>query len=183
MTRIAAIILAGGASSRMGQDKALIDWGGRRAVDRVADLAAAAGAADVLVAGGDYGLPFVDDPAPGAGPVAGLIAAVAVLAGRGIDRALILAVDAPTLRPQDVARLSNAPAPGACYEGLPLPMSLQLSAIPADAAHDWPLMRLVERVGLARLPCPPQALARVRGANTPQERARLLADDGRSRKY
>jgi molybdopterin-guanine dinucleotide biosynthesis protein A len=37
--RFEAVILAGGASSQMGADKALLDWGGARAVDLVAGLA------------------------------------------------------------------------------------------------------------------------------------------------
>ena len=42
--QLGAIILSGGASSRMGVDKAAMDWLGRRAVDRVADLAFEVGA-------------------------------------------------------------------------------------------------------------------------------------------
>jgi molybdopterin-guanine dinucleotide biosynthesis protein A len=173
--RLGAVILVGGASSRMGTDKASLDWGGRRAVDRVADLARAAGAHTVLAAGRDLGLPFVPDP-PGGGPVAGTLAGLARLAGEGFERALVLAVDAPTARPEDLAPLLSAADPGAAYEGLPLPMVVTLAAVPFDVPGDWPLMRLAERTGLARIACPPEAWPRLRGANTPEERVVLLAD-------
>ncbi|MGA0600276.1 molybdenum cofactor guanylyltransferase [Caulobacter sp. KR2-114] len=173
---LGAIILAGGGSSRMGADKALQDWGGRRAVDRVADLARALGAAPVIVSGGDYGLPFVPDPAPQAGPVAGVLAAALALREAGATRALVLAVDAPTLRPADVAPLLAAPAPGAAYDGFHLPVAVDLAALDAGMAGDAPLHRLLAAAGVVRLPCPADLQPRVRGANTPQERAALLDD-------
>jgi molybdopterin-guanine dinucleotide biosynthesis protein A len=40
-TIFGAIILTGGASRRMGADKAALEWDGRRAIDRVAALATA----------------------------------------------------------------------------------------------------------------------------------------------
>jgi molybdopterin-guanine dinucleotide biosynthesis protein A len=163
---LAAIILAGGASRRMGQDKAQVLWDGARAVDRVAGLARSAGAGRVIVSGGDYGLPFVPDPSPGAGPVAGVLAGAKAVAA---ERLLILAVDAPTLTLEDLAPLLNAPPPGAHYDGLPLPMVLDAAAIPADAEDTWPLRRLVERAGLGVIPSPPGAHGRIRGANTPRE--------------
>lgn len=170
-----ALILAGGQSARMGQDKALIDWGGETAVSRVASLARSVGAAEVFTVGRDYGLEFVPDPVPGAGPVGGLLAGFAEVRARGGARALVLAVDAPTLQAQDLAPLLTAAAPGGAYEGLPLPMMIDLSAVPDEASNDWPLRRLVERAGLTILPAPPSAGARLRGANTPEERAALLA--------
>ncbi|MBS0408618.1 MAG: NTP transferase domain-containing protein [Proteobacteria bacterium] len=170
-----AIILVGGASSRMGADKAALDWGGRRAVDRVADLAREAGAGLVLTAGGDYGLPFVPDPSPQAGPVAGIMAAAPVFRDAGLDRALVLAVDAPTLGRADVAPLLDVPGAGAAYEGFPLPAVISMALLPDDADPDWPLRRLVERARLATLPCPPGLAGRLRGANTPEEREALLA--------
>jgi pimeloyl-ACP methyl ester carboxylesterase len=170
----AAIILAGGASSRMGEDKALMDWGGKRAIDRVADLARDAGAGFVLVAGRDYGLPFIPDPEPLAGPVAGLMASAHDLIRRGFTRALVLAVDAPTLRVEDVSPLLAAPGLGAIYQDMPLPMVLSLSAIPADATSNWPLRRIAERAGFVALPCPGPTRARARGANTVEEHLRLL---------
>lgn len=172
MTLVGAIILTGGASSRMGVDKAAQLWDGRRAVDRVADLALALGAPRVLTAGeGDYGLERVRDPAPQSGPVAGVLAGLAAL---GPGRVLVLAVDAPTLTPEDLAPLLVAGPPGATFEDLPLPMVFDRDAAPADAALDWPLRRFVERAGLQRLAPPPGAGERLRGANTPQERDRLL---------
>ncbi|WP_370867916.1 molybdenum cofactor guanylyltransferase [Phenylobacterium sp.] len=170
-----ALILTGGRSARMGRDKALIDWDGQTAVLRVASLARAVGAAEVFTVGRDYGLDFIPDPAPDAGPVGGLLAGLAGIRARGEDRALVLAVDAPTLQAADLAPLLAAAAPGAAYEGLPLPMVVALSAVPREAAYDWPLRRLVERAGLSVLPAPPSALARLRGANTPEELAALLA--------
>ena len=169
------LVLAGGGSRRMGADKAVLDWAGRRAIDRVWELARAACAGPVLVVGGDYGLPFIDDPTADAGPVAGLLAGAQVLADQGCAVILVLAVDAPTLTLADLAPLLQSTAPGAAFEGLPLPMTLALEAMPADAQPDWPLRRLVERAGLAVLACPKAVLARARGANTPAERDALLA--------
>jgi molybdopterin-guanine dinucleotide biosynthesis protein A len=172
-TPFGAIILTGGASRRMGADKAALDWGGQRAVDRVAALATAAGAARVLTAGRDLGLEHVDDPAPGAGPVGGVLAGARALAAHGLTRALVLAVDAPTATVEDLAPLLAAAEPGAVYEGLPVPMMLTCAALRAVAAAGWPLRRLVERAGLAALPCDEALRLRLRGANTPEERDRL----------
>jgi len=175
--RLGAIILTGGASSRMGEDKGALDWAGVRAVDRVAAVAGQAGAEPVITVGlRDYGLPNVAEDPPLGGPVGGVLAGVAALRAAGCARALVLAVDAPTLRAEDLAPLLAAGAPGAVFEGLHLPMAFEIAALPAEAEAGWPIMRLAERAGLRRLACPEDAQARVRGANTPAERAALLAE-------
>ncbi len=174
------IILTGGASRRMGTDKAELAWDGLRAVDRLAALARSLGAARILTAGeGDYGLERVRDPAPHSGPVAGVLAGLAALKDQP-GRVLVLAVDAPTLTAADLAPLLAAPARGAAYVGLPLPMVLDPANTPADARDDWPLRRFVERAGLAQLPADPPVENRLRGANTPEERDRLLREAGAS---
>ena len=167
---LAALILAGGASRRMGVSKAVQDWGGLRAVDRVTELARRAGARSVLVCGADLGLPYVLDPTPQAGPVAGILAGLAAL--HDCEQALVLAVDAPTLTLADLAPLLAGK--GAAYAGFPLPMVLPLAAIPDDAEPDWPLRRFAEQAGIARPACPAGAAFRIRGANTPEEREALL---------
>ena len=173
MTPFGAIILTGGASRRMGADKALLDWDGQRAVDRAAALATAAGAVRVLTAGRDHGLEHVEDPYPGAGPVGGVLAGARALAAYGFSRMLVLAVDAPTATVEDLAPLLTAAEPGAFYEGLPVPMVVTLAALSVEAEAGWPLRRLVEAAGLAALACEEAVRLRLRGANTPEERARL----------
>ena len=173
MTPFGAIILTGGGSVRMGVDKALLDWDGQRAVDRVAALAVAAGAVRVLTAGRDHGLEHVADADPGAGPVGGVLAGARVLARAGLSRMLVLAVDAPTVTVEDLAPLLAADGAGAFYEGLPVPMVVALDALPGDAEAGWPLRRLVEGAGLAALACDEALRTRLRGANTPEERAAL----------
>jgi molybdopterin-guanine dinucleotide biosynthesis protein A len=80
-------------------------------------------------------------------------------------------VDAPTVTVQDLAPLLASR--GAVFDGLPLPMMISRAAVPAAARGDWPLRRFVERAGLAVLPLPEGAFARLRGANTPDERDAL----------
>jgi molybdopterin-guanine dinucleotide biosynthesis protein A len=174
---LGAIILTGGASSRMGADKATLVWDGRRAVDLLADLSRALGAKVTVTAGAaTYGLAAAREDPPGGGPVAGIVAGAAALRAQGCDRAVVLAVDAPTLGVDDLAPLFAADEPGAAFEGLHLPLVMDLSALPPEAGQGWAVGRLVEAAGLARIACAPGARARLRGANTPEERARLIAD-------
>ena len=174
---LGSIILTGGAASRMGADKGALMWLDRRAIDRVAALARMAGAeALVTVGAADYGFPKVVEDPPLGGPVAGVLAGAAALRALGCARALVLAVDAPTIRPGDIALLLAQDGAGAAFDGLHLPMVLALAATPPDAEMDWPMARLVDRSGLIRLTCDPQARARLRGANTPEEREVLKAE-------
>lgn len=159
----------------MGTDKASLLWDGVRAVDRVAALAKAVGAEVVLTVGRrGYGLAMVADEPEAGGPVGGVLAGAAALSALGCRRALVLAVDAPTIQPEDLAALLAASPPGAAYEGLHIPVVIDLEALPGEAEAGWPVGRLLEQAGTARLPCPGQAYARLRGANTPEERESLL---------
>ena len=171
---LGVIILAGGGSSRMGSDKALLDWNGRRAVDRLADLAWNLGAASVVTAGaGSYGLPIAVEDPPGSGPAAGILAAAETLRP-ACDRVLVLAVDAPTIIAPDLTPLLRAPCPGAFFEGLNLPLVADLAALPREDAVGWAIRRLIQAAGLTGLTCPAGALGRLRGANSPEQRTALL---------
>jgi molybdopterin-guanine dinucleotide biosynthesis protein A len=93
-------LLAGGKSSRMGIDKAFLDFGGQTLLDRA--LTAMATACDSVMIVGDpakfakYGstknVPVVADIFPGCGPLAGIHAA---LAQSSATFNLMLAVDMP----------------------------------------------------------------------------------------
>ena len=100
MRGFAGAVLTGGASTRMGRDKALIEVGGVAMARRVADAALAAGAARVVCIGGDasalasLGLAVVPDRYPGEGPLGAVLTAFGVLDAPIV---LVLACDLPDL--------------------------------------------------------------------------------------
>jgi molybdopterin-guanine dinucleotide biosynthesis protein A len=119
-TVFAGAVLTGGQSSRMGQDKALIDVGGVPMVLRVATALEGAGAVPVLAVGGDgvalaaLGIRWVPDRHPGEGPLGGLLTAFAALDGH--ELVVVAATDLPGLTPQVVRAL--VAAIGACDAAL-----------------------------------------------------------------
>ncbi|MBW8782290.1 MAG: molybdenum cofactor guanylyltransferase [Verrucomicrobia bacterium] len=101
-------IIAGGQSSRMGRDKAFLTVDGQTLVARQASLLREAGCAELILSGRpeiDYGVPDarkVQDTITGAGPMAGLAAA---LAAANHPWVLVLAVDLPRLNLDFLYRL------------------------------------------------------------------------------
>ena len=82
-------ILAGGRSTRMGTDKALLDWHGGTLLRHMVDLLRHA-TNDVQVVGRD----LLPDHSPGLGPLSGIATALRITS---TDNNLILAVDLPLL--------------------------------------------------------------------------------------
>src|SRR5690606_17932910 len=107
------------------------------------------------------------------GPAGGILVAGEILANQGASRLIILAVDAPSIRPEDLSRLLESPSPGAVYAGLPLPMAIDLKALPPGLASSRSLRQAVADAGLAVIPPQPGVAERLRGANTPEELTRL----------
>ncbi len=102
-------ILCGGASRRMGVDKATIEVDGVSMVRRLADVLTAAACTRVVAIGGDpltmsrLGLELVDDEFPGEGPLGGVLTALVVGAP-----VVVVACDLPQLRSETVAALIDA---------------------------------------------------------------------------
>lgn len=105
---VSAVVLAGGASTRMGQDKALLGWDGKTLLQRQLELLRSTGIEEVFVSvrpGVDYGslgCSVVEDAFAHCGPLAGV--------ERGLAHAchslvLVVAVDLPLLKPDFVKRL------------------------------------------------------------------------------
>ncbi len=97
---VSGAILAGGRSSRMGEDKAFLTIDGVPLVSRQATLLRSLGIDDLLISGRpgvDYAVPgaqVVTDRVPDAGPLAGL---AALLAAARNPWVLVIAVDLPCL--------------------------------------------------------------------------------------
>ncbi len=109
----AALLLTGGASRRLGTDKATLVVDGDRLVDRLERLLVAT-CAPVLEVGPGYGtLPAVREDPPGDGPLAAVAAGWAALTTRGHDGpAIVLAVDLPGITAPILEWLRDHPATG-----------------------------------------------------------------------
>lgn len=105
------MVLTGGASTRMGRDKALLEVGGRALALVAATALRGAGAARVLAVGGDQaglaslGLDVVADAHPGAGPLGGILTALEEACS---EEVVVLACDLPDVDAASVRLVLDA---------------------------------------------------------------------------
>jgi molybdenum cofactor guanylyltransferase len=145
--RLTGFVLAGGKSSRMGTDRALLDWHGRTLLAHMTDLLQGV-TEEVLVVGRDP----LPDRIPGRGPLSGIATA---LETSSTDANLILAVDLPHLT-QDFlkylrVRIENSAHPlVACKieSAFPLCLGIWRPMLPAVlrrlAANDLSVRGMIE---------------------------------------
>jgi CTP:molybdopterin cytidylyltransferase MocA len=115
--QVAGVLLAAGEGKRLGTPKALVELGGRRLVDRGADLLRDGGTAPVLVVTGAVpvtvpGVIGVPNPDWRTGMGSSLAAGLRALPG-DCTAAVIALVDQPLIGPEVVRRLLAAHAGGA----------------------------------------------------------------------
>jgi molybdenum cofactor guanylyltransferase len=149
MPNVAGIVLAGGRSSRMGTPKAALEWHGSTLLRRTASILdrATDGPVVVVRAPGQV-LPelppqveVVDDPREGLGPVQGLAAGLAAVAGRA-QIAFACSTDLPFLHPAFARRVLRAAQEGADV-GLPVARGYPQ---PLAAAYRTSLAPVAERL-------------------------------------
>ena len=98
-TGFIGVVLAGGKSSRMGQDKRFLELDGCTLLQRTVNLLHSAGAEEILISG-DYGSGAIPDLLPGLGPPGALHAVLSHLQQRqqlDSQLLLLLPVDMPLL--------------------------------------------------------------------------------------
>lgn len=181
MTRplVVGAVLCGGASRRMGRDKALLPVDGVAMAARVAAALRDGGCDEVVAIGGDVdglaalGLAVVPDEFPGEGPFGGLITALAACPTAAA--VVIVACDLPSLQAASVRALVAA-LPGhdvavASVEAgraQPVCAAWRPTALavlrPAFVAGERRMMNAIGLLSQVVVPVPPQELANV---NTP----------------
>jgi molybdenum cofactor guanylyltransferase len=170
---IIGLILAGGLSSRMGEDKALMEIGGVSMLDRTARILRGMGATLVAVSGSRPG--GIPDRWPEAGPVGGMASAAEVLPDADL---LVVPVDMPRLGHSILAPLlSQRSLRATRWAGHPLPMRLTLDAATRDAlallmtkaGRDCSVFALQTRIGTTTLPLDGLDPLLLTNCNTPDE--------------
>ena len=172
---IDGIVLAGGLSSRMGRDKALLPWHGRTLLEHMRGLLLQAGAGRVWVSGDYPAFGGIPDRVARCGPLGGLYS-VAMQMPDG--PAWVVPVDTPRVTPALLQRL-QADQGRACtvFDDEPLPMRLQiddhcrrvLQALIDDPTARRSLRALQERLGVTWMPLAPEDQALLLNCNTPSE--------------
>jgi molybdenum cofactor guanylyltransferase len=172
--RSIGVILAGGRSSRMGRDKAMLSWRGQPLIEHQIDLLKAAGVDSVRVSGDRPEYQGIVDAVSHAGPVGGIASIAAVVDDAEL---IIIPVDMPRIQPPLLQRLQAAPSQKRCvhFAGHVLPMRLRLDATSRaaldalmaasdDSARS--LRALQERVGTSEIPLHDDEAAQLIDCNT-----------------
>ena len=172
-----AVLLAGGRSSRMGTDKALLPWGTGTLLAHMHALLRAAGARQVVVSGHRPEFDGVPDVQPDTGPM-GALAQLSPCLQDG--HWLVVPVDMPLLTADLMQALLSVDATCACVEDHTLPMALRLDTgvravmddIGARTGRERSLRALQQRLQAVQLPASPWRAA-LRNSNTPEDWAAL----------
>lgn len=115
--RLAGVVLAGGASRRMGRDKATLTvpgmFDGRTLVEQVVSVLSQRCDPVFVVAARGQQLPeltarVLHDERPGLGPLPALGLGLRAAAQSGVSRAFVCAVDMPFLTPQFIGRMADS---------------------------------------------------------------------------
>ncbi|NVJ96662.1 MAG: molybdenum cofactor guanylyltransferase [Alphaproteobacteria bacterium] len=164
MQAFTGVILAGGASRRMGRDKAMIAHNGKPLIQHMAKILTEAGAEEMVILGRPDLPGGIPDHTPGAGPVTAL---VDYLASRPSgSRHIIIPVDMPALKPEAIIRLARMKG-WAHFERHMLPML-------ATAGHRFApqprrLRDLLAQHGAAVLPLSKSDTIQFTNLNTPND--------------
>ena len=117
-------MLTGGASTRMGEDKALLVVAGAPMAARVAEALHASGIDEVICVGGaltalaSHGLEVIADDHPGEGPLGGIVTALRWAAARGATGVVVAPCD--LLAPSATALAATRARAGAAAVALPV---------------------------------------------------------------
>ena len=171
---VLGVVLAGGASRRMGRDKTEMLWRGQTLLQHACELLQGMGCPNVCV----LGRPDLDngiaDTNPGAGPGQALLQALEQARLQSLRGILVLPADMPRLTPDILRPLLSAPGNTACaWARHPLPLYLPSGVAPADPANINAIRDLLN-AGPVERPQLPEALAmQMLNVNTPEDFAAL----------
>lgn len=181
---VAGIILAGGKSSRMGHNKALLPLRGERLVDYAARIIKNAGISDIYVSGEVEGYHAIPDLLPDRGPVGGICSAMHNL-GASYTQLLFVPVDMPLISADCVKHLIafSGKHEAQFFNANPIPCTLQVNEQVLEYTQniyntiangtDISVKRYLSGINALELKIPPEYSDQLFNANTPEEWRRI----------
>lgn len=167
--KIAGVVLAGGRSSRMGENKALLDYNGQPLLDHMIALLKQTGLNDIYVSGNLEGYNCIPDTAPYEGParaISDVLDALKSSTSSSYEGILFLPVDMPFLEPEMLHILLKNPY-GGHFDTHPFPF-----CIAETQEKKWPdksVKEFLSNAGIPSLPLPPKFQNNMTNINTPEE--------------
>ena len=160
---IIGVVLAGGRSSRMGQNKALLDYHGTPLLDHMIALLKSAGLNNVYVSGEFEGYRCIPDNAPHEGPAYAIYDVLKHLAS--YDGVLFVPVDMPLLN-VGALRFLMAQENGGYFENAPLPAFITK---PCPEIRVKSVKAFLKALDIASPPLPQEFEIGMKNTNTPEE--------------
>ena len=171
----AGMILAGGQSLRMGQDKALLNYQGLTLLDYMQQLLKPVTLSHVYISRSDYIADCIADK----GPLGGIYSVVQQLPASVLSL-LILPIDMPLLKPQLLQNLvdkaQDDPSRAYYYQSTVLPLCLPINeAVKAhlkqavSSQKTYSIRWLLETTQLEALPLKPEDMPYFANMNTPEQ--------------
>jgi molybdopterin-guanine dinucleotide biosynthesis protein A len=163
VSRIAGIVLAGGKSSRMGRDKAMLEYKGQPLLQHMLSLLRITGLSDIFVSGNIPGYPCIEDLSPASGPVEGIMSVINQKPGYA--GYLFIPVDMPLLTARSLKILLSQKE-GGYFIDWPLPLYLTPPVIPS---HKTSVHGFLEDQGIYPVELPAFMEDCMKNVNTPME--------------
>lgn len=187
MIRTAGVILAGGKSTRMGQDKALLKIDGLCLLNRIENAFYDFGIKEVFVSGDYAGFMCIHDQYPNTGPVGGICSAVNALFGR-YESLVFAPVDLPKFSPIILEKLVAISGHELThFENEPIPLTINLSAsVKAKCQSLLPKMQKEKSISIRSfiaefdsqfIPKTPEIKDALVNTNTPLEWQKVIANE------
>jgi molybdopterin-guanine dinucleotide biosynthesis protein A len=184
---IAAVILIGGRSSRMGRDKATLPFKNFRLVDHVANTIKEAGIADIFVSGELDGYDSIADIHKNKGPVAGICSSIMECYSKSFSATIITPVDMPFFSKELVETLINKEndIEAQYFEKHPLPLFIKINEDilkycrqinkELKSNKDISVKAFLKALNTKQLKIPDYMMKNLKNTNTPQEWAEVVA--------
>tara|TARA_R110001592_G_scaffold16881_1_gene71354 strand:- start:28145 stop:28660 length:516 start_codon:yes stop_codon:yes gene_type:complete len=159
----AGVVLVGGQSSRMGANKALLEYKGKPLIEHMADILKSSGLQNIIFSGQIDGYQCTPDDTPFEGPAKAMFRIVEQ--NHHYDGFVFVPIDMPLLNPK-MLHLLMEHKDGCYFSNWPLPCYIKSSTLKSqkDSVQD-----LLNENGINSIDLPDQYVAAMVNANTPDD--------------